>query len=157
MTRVPRPAPGIAAPAPCPVCGFSRDSNGLPPRTADLLTPGEAARRLGVAPPTLKRWETEGRLPAGMVERVPNGSRMDRRYRAGAVAALAAARGTRPAPGGTWWLTAAQVAAMAGVTAKTVGEWARTGLLPCAQTPSGRRRYREPDVRAALGLDGGTP
>lgn len=48
-------------------------------------------------------------------------------------------------------LTPADVAAMAGVNAKTVTRWAENGLLPPAvRTMGGHRRWIEADVRAAL-------
>jgi len=44
-----------------------------------------------------------------------------------------------------------EVAALAGVDAKTVTRWAEAGLLPVAFTfPSGHRRYRRSDVDALL-------
>lgn len=47
-------------------------------------------------------------------------------------------------------LTPAEVAASFGVTATTVGRWARTGKVRFITTPGGHRRYREADIRALL-------
>lgn len=53
-------------------------------------------------------------------------------------------------------LTPAQVAAMCAVDPRTVSRWAKTGLLPCARTPGGHRRFRESVIRAMLreGVEG---
>lgn len=47
-------------------------------------------------------------------------------------------------------LTQAQVADIFRVTRKSVWRWAKAGKLPFTLTPSGRRRYRESDVRALI-------
>jgi len=56
-------------------------------------------------------------------------------------------------------LTSAEVAAIARVSIPTVRRWAAEGKLRSARTPGrhGHRRYKEADVRALLGLEGGTP
>lgn len=43
-------------------------------------------------------------------------------------------------------LTPSAVAAIFGVTAKTVSRWAVSGELPCITTPGGHRRFRRADV-----------
>jgi excisionase family DNA binding protein len=46
-------------------------------------------------------------------------------------------------------LTPREVADILGVSAVTVGRWARTGVLePSVRTPGGHRRYRRADVLA---------
>jgi excisionase family DNA binding protein len=46
-------------------------------------------------------------------------------------------------------LTPREVAEIFGVSAVTIGRWARTGVLkPAMRTPGGQRRYRRADVRA---------
>ena len=46
-------------------------------------------------------------------------------------------------------LTPREVAEICGVSAVTVGRWARDGVLkPFMRTPGGQRRYRRADVRA---------
>ena len=46
-------------------------------------------------------------------------------------------------------LTPREVAQICGVSAVTVGRWARTGVLkPYARTPGGQRRFRRSDVEA---------
>jgi excisionase family DNA binding protein len=45
-----------------------------------------------------------------------------------------------------------EVAALAGVDAKTITRWARDGKLPHIKTLGGHRRYRESVVRETLGL-----
>jgi len=46
-------------------------------------------------------------------------------------------------------LTPREVAQICGVSAVTVGRWARDGVLkPFATTPGGQRRFRRGDVRA---------
>ncbi|GLY88611.1 helix-turn-helix domain-containing protein [Actinoallomurus iriomotensis] len=48
------------------------------------------------------------------------------------------------------WLTPREVAEILGVSAATVGRWARTGMLePAVRTPGGHRRYRRVDVLEA--------
>jgi excisionase family DNA binding protein len=47
-------------------------------------------------------------------------------------------------------LTPAEVAAIWRVDAKTINRWAIAGKLPFVPTPSGRRLYRESEVRALL-------
>lgn len=43
-----------------------------------------------------------------------------------------------------------EVAAMFGVSSKTVKRWVQTGKLPCIRTPGGHRRYRQSDVEELL-------
>ena len=50
-------------------------------------------------------------------------------------------------------LTAAEVAQLFRVSAKTVGRWGRSGSLPLYRTVGGHHRYRLADVFAFLGLD----
>jgi excisionase family DNA binding protein len=46
-------------------------------------------------------------------------------------------------------LTPREVAQICGVSAVTVGRWARDGVLkPAMRTPGGQRRFRRADVRA---------
>ena len=47
-------------------------------------------------------------------------------------------------------LTPGEVAAIYLVRPSTVTRWGRLGKLPSIQTPSGRRLFREDDIRAAL-------
>lgn len=47
-------------------------------------------------------------------------------------------------------LTSGQVAALLGVSAKTVGLWAREGKLRYIRTLGGHRRYRRSDVERAV-------
>jgi excisionase family DNA binding protein len=47
-------------------------------------------------------------------------------------------------------LTPAEVAAKAGVDAKTVTRWAKEGKLACIRTLGGHRRYRLADVENLL-------
>lgn len=51
-------------------------------------------------------------------------------------------------------MTTREVAKLFRVDAKTVTEWARTGLIPYTRTPGGGRngplRFREEDVQALL-------
>ena len=47
-------------------------------------------------------------------------------------------------------LTPGEVAVRFAVTPGTVGCWARTGKLPSIRTPTGRLRFREVDVDAAM-------
>ncbi|MEH3154622.1 MAG: helix-turn-helix domain-containing protein [Gordonia paraffinivorans] len=47
-------------------------------------------------------------------------------------------------------LTPSAVAAIFGVTAKTVSRWAVSGELPCITTPGGHRRFRHADVLALV-------
>jgi excisionase family DNA binding protein len=51
-------------------------------------------------------------------------------------------------------LTPAEVAAKAGVDAKTVTRWANEGKLACIRTPGGHRRYRLADVEKLLFVRG---
>lgn len=48
-------------------------------------------------------------------------------------------------------LTAAEVAALVPVATETVRRWTREGRLEAVTLPSGRKRYRESDVRELLG------
>jgi excisionase family DNA binding protein len=52
--------------------------------------------------------------------------------------------------GGTRLMTPAQVAAVFGVSPKTVNTWARTGKITPVLTPGGHRRYWDNEVRAVL-------
>ena len=45
-----------------------------------------------------------------------------------------------------------EVAKMFGVNARTVTRWSDRGLLPFIQTPTGQRRYRYGDVKAAAAI-----
>lgn len=45
-------------------------------------------------------------------------------------------------------LTPGEVAALLGVSPKTVARWASSGALPHFRTPGGHRRYRRVDVLA---------
>lgn len=54
-------------------------------------------------------------------------------------------------------LTPAEVAAMFRVDPKTVTRWANTGRLESIRTLGGHRRFREADVREALGGFGPPP
>lgn len=47
-------------------------------------------------------------------------------------------------------MTAAEVAAVFRVSARTVSRWERSGRLISIRTPSGRRRYRIAEVRALV-------
>jgi excisionase family DNA binding protein len=47
-------------------------------------------------------------------------------------------------------LAARHVAALFGVTEKTVWRWARDGKIPSFRTPGGHHRFRLPDIAAAL-------
>jgi excisionase family DNA binding protein len=47
-------------------------------------------------------------------------------------------------------LTPGEVAQLFRVHPRTVGTWARAGLLDSIKTPGGHRRFREVDVRALL-------
>jgi excisionase family DNA binding protein len=47
-------------------------------------------------------------------------------------------------------LTGAEVARIFRVSAKTVGRWGRSGLLPLYRTPGGDHRYRLADVTTFL-------
>jgi excisionase family DNA binding protein len=51
-------------------------------------------------------------------------------------------------------LTPAEVATMFRVDPKTVTRWAKSGKLQFIRTLGGHRRYRESEVRAALGFPG---
>lgn len=46
----------------------------------------------------------------------------------------------------TVWITSGAVAALFGVTPKTVITWANKGLIPCQVTPGGTRRFREHEI-----------
>mgnify|MGYP001557947189 CR=1 FL=1 len=50
-------------------------------------------------------------------------------------------------------LTPAEVAAMFRVDPKTVTRWAKAGRISAIRTLGGHRRYKESEVRAALGRD----
>ena len=52
-------------------------------------------------------------------------------------------------------LSAAEVADLFRVSAKTVGRWGRSGALPLYRTIRGHHRYRLGDVRALLGRAAG--
>lgn len=56
-----------------------------------------------------------------------------------------------PLPGVEKLLTPAEVAAMFRVDPKTVTRWAKAGKISAIRTLGGHRRYRESEVRAALG------
>jgi excisionase family DNA binding protein len=47
-------------------------------------------------------------------------------------------------------LTGVEVARIFRVSARTVGRWGRSGLLPLYRTPGGDHRYRLSDVTAFL-------
>jgi excisionase family DNA binding protein len=47
-------------------------------------------------------------------------------------------------------LTPQRAAAMLGVSAAAVSDWADRGYLPYFRTPSGQRRFRRSDVEALL-------
>lgn len=48
-------------------------------------------------------------------------------------------------------LTPREVAAEFRVDPKTVTRWAKAGMIPSLRTLGGHRRFRESDVRAAMG------
>jgi excisionase family DNA binding protein len=53
-------------------------------------------------------------------------------------------------------LTPREVAEIFGVSAVTIGRWARTGVLkPVMRTPGGQRRYRRADVLAQAQAESG--
>jgi excisionase family DNA binding protein len=47
-------------------------------------------------------------------------------------------------------LTPAEVGALFRVDPKTVGRWARAGLIGSVRTIGGHRRYRESEIRALI-------
>jgi excisionase family DNA binding protein len=53
-------------------------------------------------------------------------------------------------------LTPGEVAALFRVDPKTVTRWAASGRISSIRTPGGHRRFRESEVRALLGGDGGS-
>jgi excisionase family DNA binding protein len=55
---------------------------------------------------------------------------------------------TRPAPGDSTYLHASEVAALLGVSPKTIARWSRQGRLPHQRTLGGHRRYPQPAIRA---------
>lgn len=44
-----------------------------------------------------------------------------------------------------------QVALLFQVSRRTIGDWARAGMIPAILTPGGHRRFRARDVRSLLG------
>jgi excisionase family DNA binding protein len=111
----------------------------------EYLTPAGASAALGIPAPAVRRMEARGRLEAG---RTPGGHH---RYRADSVRALreeldSAAAGA-PDPEGL--LTSGEVAAMFGVTAKTVSRWVQGRRIAPVQTSRGRR-FRADEIRALL-------
>ena len=52
-----------------------------------------------------------------------------------------------PSPATTPHLRTADVAALLGVSPKTVARWAKEGKLPFLRTLGGHRRYPEPAIR----------
>jgi len=48
------------------------------------------------------------------------------------------------------FITPAEIAARYGVSSRTVGMWARKGVIPAQFTPTGRVRLVRADVEAAL-------
>jgi excisionase family DNA binding protein len=57
---------------------------------------------------------------------------------------------------GTVLMRPAEVAAVFGVTTRTVGRWGRRGVLRVVRTPGGHTRFYAEDVRA-LALQATTP
>jgi excisionase family DNA binding protein len=57
---------------------------------------------------------------------------------------------TRPAPGDSTYLHASQVAALLGVSPKTIARWSRSGRLPHQRTLGGHRRYDPAVIRALV-------
>jgi excisionase family DNA binding protein len=55
---------------------------------------------------------------------------------------------TRPVPGDSTYLHAGEVAALLGVSPKTIARWSRQGRLPHQRTLGGHRRYPQPAIRA---------
>jgi excisionase family DNA binding protein len=49
------------------------------------------------------------------------------------------------------WLTSGEVAALLGVTDRTVANWANAGRIPHFTTPGGHRRFRADAVYAIVG------
>jgi len=54
-------------------------------------------------------------------------------------------------------MTPHEVAVLFRVNSKTVTRWANAGKIRAVRTLGGHRRYREDEVRALLGGDGGRP
>lgn len=48
------------------------------------------------------------------------------------------------------WLRASEVAALIGVSSKTVSRWANAGRINCSKTLGGHRRFARKDVEKLL-------
>jgi excisionase family DNA binding protein len=56
-----------------------------------------------------------------------------------------------PQQGGAGFLSRSEVARLFGVSTSTVTRWARSGLIQALRTPGGQYRFREDEVRRAVG------
>jgi excisionase family DNA binding protein len=105
-----------------------------------LLSLTEAAAIAQVEPRTLARWADGGKVWSAR----PGGSGW-RKYRESEVRALAPGK----------MLRIGEAARLLGRDVKTLVRWSDRGKLAPVRLPGGGRRFREEDVRALLGGEGG--